>query len=130
MKNTTGREIIDILEKISELEWYRYKTLNDPKQHIYPPIIVWRFKESSKIEDLKNAIKKAVDCFQGNVEWVFKTTSKNFVLIPSMIEEMTNSGKYRTDTQIVSFLAENDPEYGKLANSDVPNLAKHIERFL
>jgi hypothetical protein len=127
----TGREIIDTLEKVFELEWYRYKTLDDPNQHIYPPIIVWRFKDkdSSIRENFEISLNKAVKCFQGNVEWVFTSTHRNFALIPSLIVEMTNSGKFRTDTEIVSYLAENNPEYGKMANCDVPNLAKHIEQF-
>jgi hypothetical protein len=128
MNSISGREIIDVLEKIGELDWYKYKSISEDEQLIYPPVIIWRFKKDTELDIFPELITKAVEGFQGKVNWLVEYNGKNWVLLPDLIKEMGQSGKFKVDSQITMAIAEDDPDYGVLANNDVPLLANHIYR--
>ena len=130
----TGREIIDVLERFSKLSWFRYSASNDPIQLKYPPVNVWRYDTDLMVnEDIKlveNMICDAVSSFQGNVIWVVFFSGRNWVLVPKRVKDLEDDGKYSVDTELLTILARDDPDFGLKANDDLPVLAKHIEGYL
>lgn len=126
MKRITGREIIDVFERIGELEWYKYKSLLEDNQLVYPPIILWRFKKGQKLDGFAELVTEAVKDFHGKVKWIVEYNGKNWVLLPDLINKMSQSGKFKVDSQIIIALAEDNPEYGIMANNEAPQLAEYI----
>ena len=130
----TGREIIDALERFLVLAWFRYGALKSPDQNKYPPIIIWRYDtDVMKVDDIRlaeSAITTAVESFLGNVNWILYFTGRNWVLVPKRVKDLEDTGEYRSDTEILTMLAEDDPGFGLRANSDLPALAKCIARSL
>ncbi|MEQ6340902.1 MAG: hypothetical protein M3A44_04430 [Gammaproteobacteria bacterium] len=130
----TGREIIDVLERFFVLAWFRYGALKSPDQNQYPPIIIWRYDADVMAADdirlAESAITMAVESFLGNVNWVLYFSGRNWVLVPKRVKDLEDAGEYRSDTEILTMLAENDPSFGFKANSDLPALAKCIEGYL
>ena len=130
----TGREIIDVLERFLVLAWFRYGAVKSSDQNQYPPIVIWRYDTDVMVADdirlAENAITTAVESFLGNVNWVLYFSGRNWVLVPKRFKDMEDTGEYRSDTEILTMLAEDDPNFGLKANSDLPALAKCIEGYL
>lgn len=126
MTTITGFEIIDVLKTWGELEWVRCKAADGKDERLSrPPFSVWRYKQ--RHPELESSIVKAVESFQGNVEWEIKFTGKNWVIAPQRLHEIQEVRGYRTDGEALRALAKEDPEFGKQANYDVPALANKIK---
>ncbi|ANJ67312.1 hypothetical protein A9404_07875 [Halothiobacillus diazotrophicus] len=130
----TGREVIDVLERFFVLEWFRVAVSKSTRDYNYPPVMAWRYAvHSMKREDITEAEEKvatAVRAFQGKVDWVVWFSGKNWVLLPARVKELEDSGLYLSDSEIVAYLGEMDPEFGVRANNDLPMLAKFMSEYL
>lgn len=131
----TGREVIDVIEKISSLDWFRYPNVDYLEERLkIPPVVVWRFDPSNvNYESAKRVtaiVKDVINRYRGNVDWSFKAVEKNWVLMPTRIQELEESGQYRTDGEILMHLAKVDPIFGKDAYSDLLVIASEISRRL
>lgn len=125
----TGREIIDILEEFGELDWARWGNINNEEEQLrFPPVIVWRFKTPRT--SLDNNIVKAVETFQGKINWIIFYSGKNWVLEPERVRLFIAEGNYKVDSQALADMAELEPEIGIAANKELPNLAKHLRKTL
>jgi sulfatase maturation enzyme AslB (radical SAM superfamily) len=131
-----GRNIIKSLEKFGELDWYRYgpivKSENDL---ILPHMTIWRFKEENEHRD--QLIVDAVKSFNRNVQWMIsfrdreRLPGRNWSIAPKRFEEFLNEIKDNSEIiDIKGAFAEAEPEIGKAANQELPNLAEHIEKFV
>ncbi|MBP0036039.1 MAG: hypothetical protein J7524_23230 [Roseofilum sp. Belize BBD 4] len=128
MNNITGREVIEVLQEIQEIEWGKCNSIEGVEENLYyPPIIVWRFKNSN--QTIESLIVKAVESFQGNVDWEITKTRKNWVISPKKIREFQEQKKYRIYTEALSDLSEKNPEFCRQANEDVPALAQKIKEI-
>lgn len=129
MTTITGREVIEILQIFGELAWAKCGDINSQEDNLkYPPVIVWRFKESQP--GLELTIKKAVESFKGNVEWEILFTSRNWVIYPKWVREFQEQRGYRVDVEALSALANEEPDFGRKANEDLPGLAKKIKNIV
>lgn len=125
----TGREIIDILEQFSKLEWARWGNIRDDEEQLnFPPVMVWRFKEPKEI--LERKIVEAVENFEGNIKWKIFQSDKNWVLEPERVRTFIEEGNYRVDSHAFADMAKLEPEIGKAANEELPRLAEHIRNVL
>lgn len=126
MTTITGFEIIDVLKTWGELEWVRCKAVCGKDERLSrPPFSAWRYKQRHR--ELESSIVKAVESFQGNVEWSITFTGKNWVIAPKRLQTIQDVRGYRTDGEALRALAKEDPEFGKQANYDVPALADKIK---
>ena len=119
-------EIIDVLGKIDNFEWFGRSPSSDAKgtDLNYPPTVVWRYKKRNTL--LISRIKKTIESFKGKVEWQFYEYGRNMVLIPKRLNEITEDRKLLGNKEAARLLMEEDPEFGQLANNDLKELAKFI----
>jgi hypothetical protein len=129
MTTITGREVMDVMQKFGELAWGKCGGINGIEDNLkYPPVIVWRFKESQP--GLELTIKKAVESFKGNVEWEIQFTGRNWVIAPKRVREFQEQRGYRVDVESLSALANEEPDFGREANEDLPGLAEKIKKII
>jgi hypothetical protein len=87
----TGRELIDVLERIAALEWYRYSKYDSATS----AAVVWRFDSnqanSEQVLQVIEVIRSALDAV-ANIEWSLKYTGRNWVLAPSKVIQLEESG--------------------------------------
>ena len=121
------KDIIDVLGSLGELEHWTSRPCADPafSDMSYPPLITFRYADAS--EDLAISFQRAIETFPGTVTWLFLTTGKNWALMPSRIKEHAKLRGYVGEVEAYDDIANSDPAFGRLANSELPFLAAHIE---
>jgi hypothetical protein len=123
--------LMKVLESFDEIEWGRGSIFVENEEDLaFPPFLVWRYKQ--KNQNLENLIVEAVNSFNGKIEWKIVFSRRNWFISPRKVEEFRQvyKGKYRTDTEARSAFAELEPNFGKMANQEVPLLAEHIKKFV
>jgi hypothetical protein len=128
MTTITGLEIIEFLQTLGELEWARCSAINYNQDLSNPPFTVWRYKK--RAQELESLIVKAVKSFRGNVDWKIEFTGRNWVIAPKRLQQFQDERGYKRDVEALKVLAQEDPEFGRLANYDVPALAEKIKETL
>ncbi len=123
-----------MIEKYASLDWYRYpKVISDERLRI-PPVVVWRFDPNRSNDELIRriitVIRDVINSHQGNVSWAFEIMGKNWVVSPSRIQELEDSGQYRTDGEALLHLANPDPKFGMDAHAELLAIANEISRRL
>lgn len=128
MSNLTGTEIIEVLQKLGEMEWGKCNIINGVEKNLYyPPIIVWRFKVRDF--NLELLILKAVESFRGNVDWEITKPGRNWVISPQKVREFQEQHNFRIYVQALFAISEQYPEFCKQANEDIPALAGKIREM-
>lgn len=131
--NENVKEVTWVIDNFCKLEWYRGGAHENTEDQLkYPPIILWRFKEpeSELAEKVAEIVLNAVYVFQGRVRWDIAFLGRNWVLNPIEFTQFYDEGEYRKDVHAIADFVKLKPEVGRLANFDVPDLAKHIENEL
>jgi hypothetical protein len=144
----TGKEIINALSKFGKIEWCRNKTIvaseDDPFPRNYihhPHFTAWRYKDSDP--QLLLLIKEAVESFQGNVEWgmwiredkpncVIKSTKAHIYQKEGKLEHCEAAKRVKNPgwPTAEEYIAQYEPEWGRMANMDVQKLATHIDTYV
>jgi hypothetical protein len=132
--NPTGREIIDVLEKVVDLEWFRYTRAEgiDPTS-LSVPITVWRFNSTpvaEKVDHVVCALRSVLAGFSGNVQWSFKLSGRNWVLQPMQVQQLEDAGIFRTHGDLLDSLRSQDPKLGHQAHEDLRAIAGELARQL
>ncbi|WP_147305225.1 hypothetical protein [Alkalilimnicola ehrlichii] len=130
----TGRELIDVLEKAAVLEWFRYPRSSLDEGSVTPPVVVWRFDSTkTSVEQIQHVIatiQSVLAAFVGNVAWSLKNTGRNWVLLPTRVRELEESGQFRTDGEVLDYLRQEDPFFGKEAHHDLVEIAGAVANRL
>lgn len=124
-----SREIINVLEKYFDLEWYRYSVFDPEKECLFPPVVVWRYKEKGQDENgcIKGFILRCLHDFCGDVDWVLYAHGQNWVLLPKKIKELEDSGKYLGNDDLFYAVLEKDPVFLEKSCADFLKLATCLE---
>lgn len=121
----TGRELIDVLERIASLEWYRYSKYDSATS----AGVVWRFDSnrtnSEQAIQIIEAIQSALDAV-ANIEWSLKYTGRNWVLAPIKVIQLEESGRFRTDGEVNNHIAQEEPDFFIKAHVDLVEIAKAV----
>ncbi|MCB4363293.1 hypothetical protein KIH07_06070 [Hydrogenophaga taeniospiralis] len=130
----TGREVIDVIEKVIDLEWFRYGRAEADGVTTHVPITVWRFKSAGAADEVANriinALRFVLNAFSGNVHWTLRFSERNWVLLPTQVQELENSGRFRTDGDLMDHLYREDPSLGRKAHEDLAAIADGLARQL
>jgi hypothetical protein len=130
----TGREVIEVLEKITDLEWFQYARTEPDGTATHVPITVWRFKSVDTAvepgERVILALRSVLSGFLGNVPWSLKLSERNWVLLPTQVKELEDSGQFRTDGELLDHLRREDPGLGRKAHEDLAAIADDLARQL
>jgi hypothetical protein len=131
---STGNDLIDVLRKISRLEWYRGSAIQPDGSFDYLPFAVWRFDQNEMsaedIEHVISTIRSVLGSFNGKVPWSLELPGRNWVLTPLRARELELSRRFRTDGEIEKHLAEVDPAFCADAHADFAAIASDLSRCL
>ena len=129
-------KLIETMKKFGETDWYKYgPAIDDGETDPYPPVTVWRYKDKDETRD--QLIMDAVKSFNGNIQWTIsfrdreKLPGRNWSITPKRFEEFLDEIKDNSeiiDAKGAFSVAE--PEVGKSANRELPELAEHIKNFV
>jgi hypothetical protein len=133
--NTTGREIIDVLERVVDLEWFRYtRTEGVGPTPVSVPITVWRFNSTDvgaeKVDHVVRTVRSVLASFSGNVRWSFDRSGRNWVLQPTPVQELEDAGTFRTHGDLLDSLRSQDPKLGPRAHEDLRAIAGELAHQL
>lgn len=130
----TGREVIDVLEEVIDLDWFRYARAEADSATTHAPITVWRFKSTDAADELPNrvvaALRSVLNGFSGNVPWTLTFSERNWVLLPIEVQELEDSGRFRTDGELLDHLRRESPGLGRKAHEDLVAIAEALARQL
>jgi hypothetical protein len=131
---TTGREIIDVLEKVADLDWFRYTRAGPDGTATHAPITVWRFKKTDSGDEVAgqvaSALRSVLDGFSGHMSWSLTFTGRNWVLQPAHVQDLEGSGRFRTDGELLDHLLREDPGLATKAAEDLEAIAHGLARSL
>ncbi len=142
IENESDRILFDLISKIGELEWRRYRkryptvwvdghfeTGTHPSSY---PSTSFRFKDEDPkvIETLENALKS----YRGKLQWTMIGQKKEYgpgvnrCILPIYIKELQDSiGEFN---KVDEYVAKHKPDFGSLAYDDLINLAEHVKCVL
>ncbi len=129
-----GDSLGAVLKSINEIEWGKGGIIiQDEDDRKYPPVVMWRYKDKDERRD--QLIVDAVEFFKGNVQWTISfrdresLPSRNWSIAPKRYEEFLDKIKDNTDIiDAKGAFAAAEPEVGKTANKELPELAEHIKK--
>ena len=132
MRCATGREVIDVLESVTDLDWFRYARADADGVTTYAPITVWRFKspDTPPANRLIRSLRVVLDGFSGKVLWSLKFSGRNWMLLPKQAQELEDSGRFRTDCELLDHLRAEAPDLGPKALEDLVAIADGLARQL
>jgi hypothetical protein len=120
------RDIIDVLHDLAEIEYWKRRPEHEARgeELACPPLIVWRYKEPSRV--LAEVFRHAVESFRGTMSWEFSAMDRNWLLMPLRIKEYAQAHGYPGTLQASLELKTKEPNFGCQANAELPLLAEHI----
>jgi hypothetical protein len=129
-------KLMEAMKSFDEVEWGKYgPAIDDGETDPYPPVTVWRYKEKDERRD--QLIVNAVESFNGNIQWTISfrdresLPGRNWSIAPKRYEEFLNEIKDNPDIiNAKEAFAAAEPEVGKAANQEIPDLAEHIKKFV
>ncbi|WP_157170438.1 hypothetical protein, partial [Nocardia carnea] len=113
------------LRRFGSLEWYRHGGGCDDGRFT-PPIVVWRFAEP-RPEWFSETLRGIVEDDRREIDWLFDTTRRNWVLIPSHVMEVKDRHRFPTEAQATDLLARGDPEYGRRSVHDFDRIITALD---
>lgn len=132
--------LLNIIEKISPLEWRRYKKRyyklkvdkqSEEKDSLNEsPFIAFRFEKESK--EVIDKLKLLINNYRGKVEWEIYAHKReplpgtNWVIRPLRISQVTALAE-KIGLDPVEYLAKKEPEFGQVAFDDLNDLTKYIQ---
>lgn len=132
---TTGREVIDVLERYTELDWSKAPHLSSEQQWTYPPAIVFRFHkdrmDADALEKTMSVFHAVISSFHGNVKWTLTyPRQRNWLLIPTRLWDLETSGNFQGEVESKISLSKTDPQFGVDANMDLAKIAEQLAKAL
>jgi hypothetical protein len=141
MSELCGR-LLEAMENFDEVEWGKYgPVIDDGGTDPYPPVTVWRYKEKDERRD--QLIVDAVKSFNGDIQWEItfrdreSLPGRNWSIMPKRFQEFLNNFKENKETikatgalSADGAFAVLEPEIGKAANRELPDLAEHIKNYV
>lgn len=99
-----GRGVIDALEGVAKLEWFRYPVLKPEHIGFVLPIAVWRFDKNTVDDHLENRLISCLfsllDSYKSDCPWSLSEVGRNWVLQPLLIKKLQDSGAFKNEEEI------------------------------
>jgi hypothetical protein len=126
MRSLSTAQVLQILGALGEIEWGRFAVGATSDGRSQPPVIVVRFADGRAADRLAEAVRS----YRGAVSWVADNTRRNLVIWPRRVEELFESGRWRTDAELCLELADEDREFSVLSAADAVGLMSHVEKAI
>lgn len=118
-----------MLKEYVPIEWMRYKMFHVDDVYSSIPMLVFRLEQK---DDKFDMLLKCIDNFKGNARWeIFRnpyTRKENYLLTVSEVKQMYQEEKEKLMYQ-KDFFGDEYIEICDKALSDIPGLARHIEKW-
>jgi hypothetical protein len=133
----SNTSLMDVIQIFGEIEWGRGGiNVEEDGDWSYPPVVVWRYKEKDERRD--QLIVDAVESFNGNIQWTIsfrdreRLLGRNWSIMPQRFKEFLHEFKFDPDVFISAerTFSGIEPDVGKAANREIPQLAEHIKKFV
>ncbi|WCM86432.1 hypothetical protein [Acidovorax sp. NCPPB 3576] len=99
-----GRGVIDALEGVAKLEWFRYPVLKPEQIGFVLPVAVWRFDKNTVDDHLENrlisCLASLLDSYKGDFPWSLSKVGRNWILQPLLIKKLQDSGAFKNEEEI------------------------------
>ncbi|WP_433654474.1 hypothetical protein ACQPW1_27510 [Nocardia sp. CA-128927] len=122
------RDFIARLRPYGELEWYRHAGGADNEGAAVPPLVVWRFAEPRPVE-LEDLLRGIVESDSREIDWLFDTTRRNWVLVPARVMAEKELHNFPTEAQAVALLEREDPEFCRSSVHDFDRIIAALDRI-
>lgn len=121
----TARDVLAALRKGGAVHWSRISAGQDPLNGlIRAPLVVWRFANPDS--RIRERITEFVESLDGNVEWDFDPSGKNWVLAPRLVLDKFAAGD-PADPDVLFDIAQADQNFCVAADEDLARLVAMIE---
>jgi hypothetical protein len=92
-----------------------------------PPLIIWEYQPNDP--NFETLLESVISNYGGDIEWICYKENSKFILSPKVLEE------YRRKHEIghkpaLGYFMENRPDFGVLANEDLPQLVSYLRETL
>ncbi|WP_459545562.1 hypothetical protein [Nocardia sp. X0981] len=124
-----SREFIMLLKNFGKVEWYRHVGGIDGDGRARPPLVVWRFSEPRPVE-FAAGLRGIVEADSREVDWLFDTSRRNWVLVPSRVMEEKHRHGFAVEAQAVDLLQGEDPEFGQRSVSDFERILRALDQLV
>jgi hypothetical protein len=119
--------LTDALQSFGEFEWGKGGiAIREDEDWNCPPSVVWRYKD--RVEKIEKSIVKAVNSFQGNVNWTIVFSGRNWFITPRKYQRFLEDTEFEPGVNPRAVFASQNPEIGLMANKELPQLAEHIKK--
>ncbi|GKS73788.1 hypothetical protein AVME950_02850 [Acidovorax sp. SUPP950] len=99
-----GRGVINALEGVAKLEWFRYPVLKPEQIGFVLPIAVWRFDKNTVDDYLENrlisCLTSLLENYNGNFPWSLSEVGRNWILQPLLIKKLQDSGAFKNEEEV------------------------------
>ncbi|MFQ6397626.1 hypothetical protein ACLMAJ_29800 [Nocardia sp. KC 131] len=121
-------DFIARLKRYGDLEWYRHAGGIDDGGVPVPPLVVWRFPEPrpTRVAELLHQAAFADD---REIDWLFDTTRRNWVLVPSQVMAEKERRGLATEAQAVDLLVRADREFCQRSVRDFERIIGVLDRY-
>ncbi|MGK8508786.1 hypothetical protein ACRS5S_12240 [Nocardia asiatica] len=120
-------DFITRLKRYGDLEWYRHAGGTGDDDTPTPPLVVWRFPEPRPVR-LAELLHEAVGADDREIDWLFDTTRRNWVLVPSRVMAEKDSHRLATEAQAADLLVKTDPEFCRRSVRDFERIIALLDR--
>ncbi|MFE7741492.1 hypothetical protein [Nocardia sp. NPDC057455] len=120
-------DFITRLKRYGELEWYRHAGGLGDDGAPAPPLVVWRFPEPRPVR-LAELLHEAVVADNREIDWLFDTTRRNWVLVPLRVMAEKDSHKLATEAQAADLLVKTDLEFCRRSVRDFERIIGLLDR--
>ncbi|MEU1995011.1 hypothetical protein ABZ511_11215 [Nocardia gamkensis] len=121
-------DFITRLKRYGDLEWYRHAGGMGDDGTLTPPLVVWRFPEPRPVR-LAELLHEAVVADNREIDWLFDTTRRNWVLVPSQVMVEKERHGLATEAQAADLLARTDLEFCRRSVRDFERIIAALDQY-
>ncbi|MFE9320018.1 hypothetical protein ACIHDR_04030 [Nocardia sp. NPDC052278] len=121
-------DFITRLKRYGDLEWYRHAGGIGDDGTPAPPLIVWRFPEPRPAH-VAELLHEAALADNREIDWLFDTTRRNWVLVPSRVMAEKELHGLATEAQAVDLLVRTDREFCRRSVRDFERIIAVLDQY-
>ncbi|MET9025576.1 hypothetical protein ABZW96_08110 [Nocardia sp. NPDC004168] len=121
-------DFITRLKRYGDLEWYRHAGGIGDGGTPSPPLVVWRFPEPQPAR-VAELLHEATLADNREIDWLFDTTRRNWVLTPSRLIVEKELHGLATEAQAGDLLVRTDPEFCHRSVRDFERIIAVLDRY-
>lgn len=120
-------DFVSRLKQYGDLEWYRHAGGVGDDGTSTPPLVVWRFAEPrpARVAEL---LHEAAFANHREIDWLFDTTRRNWVLVPSRVMAEKERHGMATEAQAADLLVRTDSEFCRRSVRDFERIIAVLDQ--